>query len=123
MQAEVKLSRARMLQVLVPPPRAWHGPDLSEDDFKIILPPQCLDELEAIVAEQRKAPVPTLVLEPQHFKMDACRALLSDARQRLDAGLGFIIFDRLPVERWSKQEVIDRSEEHTSELQSLRHIV
>jgi alpha-ketoglutarate-dependent taurine dioxygenase len=107
MQAEAKLSQLGILQALVPAPRAWHGPDLSEDDFKIIFPGQCLDELEAIVAEQRKAPVPTLVLEPQHFKMDACRALLTGVRQRLDAGLGFIIFDRLPVERWSKQEVID----------------
>jgi len=64
-------------------------------------------ELEAIVAEQKKAPVPTLVLQPEHFRMDACRSVLAAARDRLDSGLGFVILDRLPVERWSKQDVID----------------
>jgi hypothetical protein len=107
MQAETRLSKPAILAELVPAPRAWHGPDLVEDDFKITLPTACLSELEGIVAEQRKAPVPTLVLRPEHFSMDACRALLESAQQRLDSGLGFVIFDRLPVDRWSKQELID----------------
>ena len=55
-------------------------------------------ELESIVAEQRKAPVPTLVLLPEHFEMSACRKLMEDVRQRLDNGLGFVILDRLPVD-------------------------
>src|SRR5262245_49593487 len=107
MPAEAKLIETGILQEAVPAPRAWHGPDLSEDDFKVSLPEHCLAELEAVVGEQRRAPVPTLVLEPQHFQMEACRALMAGARQRLAAGLGFLIFDRLPVERWAPQEIID----------------
>jgi hypothetical protein len=107
MQVPAQPGGRRILQDLVSAPRAWHGPDLSEDDFKIGLSAAALAELEAVVAEQRKAPVPTLVLEPKYFTMEACRALMADARQRLDAGLGFVIFDRLPVARWSPQEVID----------------
>jgi len=107
MPIEAKLFEEGILQDLVPAPRAWHGPDLSEDNFKVDLPANCVTELDAIVEEQRRAPVPTLVLEPQHFQMEACRALMTSARQRLDGGLGFLILDRLPVARWSQQEVID----------------
>ena len=107
MPPDATLANPSILQGLVAAPRAWHGPDLVEDDFKILLTVDCIAELERIIAEQRKAPVPTLVLQPEHFKMDACRQLMQSAKRRLDGGLGFVIFDRLPVDRWSKQEVID----------------
>ena len=69
-----------------------------------MLPAECMAELEAIVAEQRKAPVPTMVLRPEHFRMDACRSVLAGAQHRLDRGLGFVIFDRLPARSWRKQD-------------------
>lgn len=97
----------KMLNWEISPPRAWYGPDLSDDDFKITLRKECMAEMEAIVAEQRKAPVPTLVLLPEQFSMDACRLLMQGVKQRLDAGLGFVILDRLPVDRWTRQEVTD----------------
>ena len=99
MQGEAKLTDPTILKDLVPAPRAWHGPDLVEDDFKVVLPAECVAELEAIIAEQKQAPVPTLVLQPEHFQMDACRRLLAGVRDRLDSGLGFVILDRLPLER------------------------
>ena len=91
----------------VPRPRAWHGPDLRDEDFVVKLDGQPMAELEHVIAEQRKAPVPTLILEPRHFPLEACTRLMEGVRSRLDQGLGFIILDRLPVERWSRQEVID----------------
>lgn len=71
------------------------------------LPAECLAELDAIVEEQRRAPVPTLVLVPEHFEMSACRRWMSKIRERLDHGLGFVILDRMPVDRWSQQELTD----------------
>jgi hypothetical protein len=106
MQAEIS-SDPNMLAELVPQPRAWHGPDLAEHDFKLTLSAAVLAELEAVICEQRKAPVPTLVLQPEHFQLAACRNLIAGVKQRLDGGLGFVILDRLPIERWSKQETID----------------
>jgi alpha-ketoglutarate-dependent taurine dioxygenase len=96
-----------MRNAVIPAPKAWHGPDLVDDDFVVELGKDCMAELEAIITEQRKAPVPTLVLQPAHFSMDACCALLRSVKQRLDDGLGFVILDRLPVDRWSPQEVTD----------------
>jgi Taurine catabolism dioxygenase TauD, TfdA family len=99
--------KVKMLNERVPPPRAWHGPDLTDDDFRIALGKDCMAELNSIVAEQRRAPVPTLVLLPEHFALSACRQLMQRVKQRLDAGLGFVILDRLPVDQWSRQEVTD----------------
>ena len=58
MSTHMSISNPEMLKEQVPATRAWHGPDLIDDDFKIIFNKDCMAELEAIVAEQRKAPVP-----------------------------------------------------------------
>ena len=101
------IARPKIFVEQAPLPKAWHGPDLVDDDFKIILSRDCMAELEAIVAEQRKAPVPTMVLLPEHFEMSACRTLMDDVKHRLDSGLGFVILDRLPVDPGASAEVID----------------
>lgn len=107
MTAHPPIANPKMLEEQFQPPRAWHGPDLVDDNFKIAIGNDCMAELDAIVAEQRKAPVPTLVLLPEHFEMSACRTLMQGVKQRLDTGVGFVILDRLPVDRWSRQEAID----------------
>ena len=107
MSTHTSISKREMLKEQVPATRAWHGPDLVDDDFKVMFSKDCLAELEAIVAEQRKAPVPTLVLLPEHFEMSACCELMQGVKQRLDVGLGFVILDRLPVDRWSQREITD----------------
>jgi len=96
-----------MLRELAPFPRAWRGPELRDEAFVVGLPADCLAELDQVVAEQRAAPVPTLVLMPDHFALDACRTWIEGIRRRLDHGLGFVILDRLPIERWSRQEITD----------------
>ncbi|MCC7271871.1 MAG: TauD/TfdA family dioxygenase [Alphaproteobacteria bacterium] len=98
---------APMLDDRVARARAWFGPALRDSDFVVGLPDACLAELDQVVAEQRKAPVPTLMLLPEHFALDSCRAWMDGIRERLDHGLGFVILDRLPVERWSRREATD----------------
>ena len=90
-----------------PTPRAWLGPQLRDEEFVVPLPADCLAELDAIVEEQRRAPVPTLILAPEHFQMSACRQMMAGIKSRLDQGLGFVILDRMPVDRWSQRELID----------------
>jgi alpha-ketoglutarate-dependent taurine dioxygenase len=107
MPAQTTIWNLKMLNEQVSAKQAWHGPALVDDDFKVTLSNDCVAELEAIVAEQRKAPVPTLVLLPEQFEMSACRKLMQDVKQRLDTGLGFVILDRLPVDVWSRQENTD----------------
>jgi Taurine catabolism dioxygenase TauD, TfdA family len=96
-----------MLGELIPSDRAWLGPALKDGDFVVPLDAACLAELEGVVAEQQKAPVPTLILHPDHFPLAACRRLMEGVRTRLEHGLGFVILDRLPVDRWNAQAVTD----------------
>ena len=96
-----------MLKGLVKGSRAWHGPDLKDEDFVVKLDSDCMAELENVLVEQRRAPVPTLILEPKHFPLASCTKVMEGVRRRLDDGLGFVILDRLPVDRWKQQEVVD----------------
>jgi|SoiMethySBSTD1v2_1073268.scaffolds.fasta_scaffold260283_1 hypothetical protein len=107
MSTHTSISNPEMLKGQAPATRAWHGPDLVDDNFKVMFSKDSLAELDCIVAEQRKAPVPTLVLLPEHFEMSACRELMQGVKKRLDEGLGFVILDRLPVDCWSLREITD----------------
>jgi Taurine catabolism dioxygenase TauD, TfdA family len=104
---ERTIANPRIIEGVVPAPRAWHGPDVADDAFVVALTPEVMAELDQVVAEQNKAPVPTIVLEPKHFKLDAATRLMTGAKRQLDDGLGFVILDRLPVDRWPKERLID----------------
>lgn len=85
-----------MLDTLVPAPQAWHGPSLSREHYLLSIPPAVLAELDQALAELRRAPVPTLLLLPEHFALEASARFMDEVRRRLDEGPGFVMLDRLP---------------------------
>jgi hypothetical protein len=82
-----------MLTEMMPDDQAWRGPALPIGRYLLPIPPDCLAELERVVAELRAAPVPTLLLAPEHFALVRCTDLMAAARERLDHGPGFVILD------------------------------
>jgi alpha-ketoglutarate-dependent taurine dioxygenase len=84
--------------------RAWRGETLSPRDWLVALPPRCLDELEAVVREVRRNPLPTLLLSPDQFDLRASAELMDRVRARLCRGIGLAVVDRLPVERYEPEE-------------------
>jgi len=104
---ERTIASPRIIEHVVPGPRAWHGPDVAHEAFIVGLTPDVMAELDQVVAEQNKAPVPTIVLEPKHFQLSAATQLMAGVKRQLNDGLGFVILDRLPVDRWSKERLID----------------
>ena len=94
------------LDTLIPSPRAWHGPALARDHYLLAIPAEVLAELDAALAELRRAPVPTLLLLPEHFALAATARFMEEARRRLDEGPGFVMLDRLPVDAMSRDEAI-----------------
>ena len=96
-----------MLTEIVPEPRAWHGPTLTPDRYLVPIPDVCRRELDAVVAELRKGPVPTLLLEPTHFPIEACARLMATVRTHLDGGAGVVVLDRLALDRMSASEAVD----------------
>lgn len=86
-------------------PRAWTGQTLDESAWRIAVPELCLEELERVVGQLERHPVPVLLLDPGEFELTACRELLAEARRRLDAGPGVVLLDRFPVESWSRERI------------------
>ena len=96
-----------MLTDAVSDNRAWRGPSLSPDRYLVRIPHECVAEMESALAELRRAPVPTLLLLPEHFALDGCARWMKGVRARLDEGPGFVLLDRLRLDRMSRQEAVD----------------
>src|SRR5262245_40049030 len=86
--------------------QAWTRASLTPPDWRVTLDRDCLAELRGVVAELRRAPVPTVVLSPGDFKLAACAEAMRGVRQILDKGAGFALVDRLPMDELSNDEAV-----------------
>ncbi|MCP5150598.1 MAG: TauD/TfdA family dioxygenase [Ectothiorhodospiraceae bacterium] len=82
---------------------AWRRDDIGASHWRVDVPDRCLRELDALVDLLRAHPIPTEMLDPTDYPLDAARALMHEVRTTLDEGVGFAVVDRLPVERWGEQ--------------------
>src|SRR5258708_37239013 len=82
----------------VAPPLAWTAAGLTPEDGLLRLTPGCRAELERAVALVRANPLPLLLLDPDELELAECRALMAEAKRILDAGVGFVVIDRLPLD-------------------------
>jgi alpha-ketoglutarate-dependent taurine dioxygenase len=85
-------------------PSAWTAADLSDDDWRVPVPDACLAELDGAIAALRKNPLPTVLLDPTDFALDACRKLTRRVRDILENGVGFAVLDRLRLSGLSDDE-------------------
>lgn len=86
--------------------QAWTRDTIAPADWTVPLPPAALDELRAVLAEIRRAPVPLFLLDPSDFALDACRATMAEVRRVTQAGPMFAVLDRLPLAEMSRDEAI-----------------
>ncbi|MEJ0071385.1 MAG: hypothetical protein WDO24_24565 [Pseudomonadota bacterium] len=89
-------------------PKAWVGGQLQRDDWRLEIPADCRAELDAIAASLAPDVGPTLGdlarLSPAAFELTRCRGFAATVRDRLARFPGFVVLDRLPVERLSKAQ-------------------
>jgi hypothetical protein len=93
-----------MLERPVAGARAWTRETVRAADWTVPLPPAALAEVRAMLASLRADPLPTLVLKPEHFRLDACRDAMRRARDLLREGLGLAVVDALPLDEMSIDE-------------------
>jgi alpha-ketoglutarate-dependent taurine dioxygenase len=67
------------------------------------LPADVEKELDGIVSDLERNPLPLLLLRPDDFALGASRAFMREVKRTIDDGPGFAIVDRLPVERWPEE--------------------
>lgn len=78
--------------------RAWTRASLSWRDVVIPVPDACLAELDATVALLTSRPEPLTSLVPE--ALPACRRFLTGVQATLLHGVGHVVLDRIPVERY-----------------------
>jgi alpha-ketoglutarate-dependent taurine dioxygenase len=64
------------------------------------------DELRRALVRLRANRLPTLLLDPRDFALDACGVAMREVRQRLDGPPMFAVVDRLPVEEATSDELM-----------------
>ena len=98
------LPSSTILQHAIQTPKAWTRDSVTPADWELTLPPQALDEIAAVVEALRRDPLPTLLLKPEMFALDACRIVMEQARELLVNGVGLCVVDRLPLEHLEVEE-------------------
>src|SRR4030095_9979633 len=83
------------------------GAPLSRGDVSLLpIPAEVRAELDGALAELRRAPVPTLLLLPEHFPLAATGRWMAEVRRHIDDGAGVRRLDRLPVDAMTHDEAI-----------------
>jgi alpha-ketoglutarate-dependent taurine dioxygenase len=90
-----------MLNEPIGPARAWTRRSLSWSDVVIPVPGACVAEIDAVVngSAARAEALTSLALEA--LPLDACRRFMAEVRATLLHGVGHVILDRIPVERYA----------------------
>ena len=86
--------------------QAWTRDTIAPNDWTVALTAAALAELRTVRDEIRRAPVPTFLLDPNDFKLDACRAVMNEVRRVAQHGAMFAVLDRLPLDEMSRDEAI-----------------
>lgn len=86
--------------------QAWTRDTIAPNDWTVALSTTALAELRAVRDEVRRAPVPTFLLDPKDFKLDACRIVMDEVRRVTRDGPMFAVLDRLPLNEMNRDEAI-----------------
>ena len=84
--------------------QVWRRNEISPRDWLVPLPQACVDELDAVARQVRQNPLPTILLSPHQFSLAACAEVMGRVREKLRAGIGLAVLDRVPVERYTPEE-------------------
>jgi alpha-ketoglutarate-dependent taurine dioxygenase len=87
--------------------QTWTRATIAPADWTVPLPEAAVLELLAVRDELRRAPVPTFLLDPRDFALDACRATMAEVRRVTQSGPMFAVLDRLPMEEVTREEAIN----------------
>jgi hypothetical protein len=87
-------------------PGAWRTTDFrSPADYTIELSTEQLDDIADAVAKIRTAGLTLEDLELRHFPLPTMVGTIARIRREIADGIGFVVLRRLPVERYSKEEI------------------
>jgi Taurine catabolism dioxygenase TauD, TfdA family len=83
---------------------AWKRGRLSTREWLVPVPEACAEEFEQIARAARAHVGPLAELDPGRLHLPACAEVIARMRAKLVAGPGFAVLDRIPVERYRREE-------------------
>jgi alpha-ketoglutarate-dependent taurine dioxygenase len=86
------------LHHLITDRRAWTRQTVTARDWTVPLDEAALAEIRELAAALARDPLPTLLLDPHQFRLDAARATMMRAKSLLSEVIGVALVDRLPVD-------------------------
>ena len=87
-------------------PSAWKPADFaSPADYTIELTASQLRDIEHAIARVKAAGLGLDDLGRQHFELPSLRPVIDEIRRQIEAGRGFVVVRRLPVEAFSKNDL------------------
>src|SRR5512138_2818888 len=90
----------------MPATQAWTRDTIRPADWTVPLSVAALAELRAVLSQLRHSPLPTFLLDPADFALDACRETMNEVRRVTQDGTMFAVLDRLPMEEMNRDEAI-----------------
>ncbi|MEL6964531.1 MAG: hypothetical protein AAFO01_17390, partial [Pseudomonadota bacterium] len=86
--------------------RGWVADELSGDPWLIEIDRAATDDIHRLIADMHAKPLPMLLHTPDRFDMPALRAVAANAKSRLDQEIGFVVFDRLPIDDYEIDDIL-----------------
>jgi alpha-ketoglutarate-dependent taurine dioxygenase len=83
---------------------AWTGKELAPSDGCLHISSACIEELDNLAQELRANPSSLFALRLADFSLPETARLMLKGRRILEDGPGFVLLDRLPLDRWSREE-------------------
>ena len=87
--------------------RGWLASHLSSADWTVPLNPGAIDEVRGMVRAMRATPLPTLLRHPAQFDIPNLTEAYEAAKSICDNGAGFAVLDRLPMDEFDVEEMVD----------------
>ena len=83
---------------------AWTRDTLRVSDGLIKVNDTVIAELDSLEADLRANPLPVEAMYAADFHLPHSQVMMAQAKEVLEHGVGFVIIDRLPMERYSVDE-------------------
>lgn len=99
------MATTQMLSEVITDQRAWTAQTIDTgESWRYELSAECFAELDAFLAKRPSQSPPITDVRIRSDEFSACAAVLQSALGGLESGRGFIIVERLPLDRYTREE-------------------
>jgi len=85
----------------------WLAGDVKPADYRVTVSDAALGEMNRLAAFFADNPLPLLQRKLDELELPTCRLLMSQMKSILDDGVGFAVLDRLPMENFPLETMLE----------------